>query len=278
MVSDAYRRKGVSMINNENSIAFDCRIRIIKLGVNGCFVGSALSCIDLLVCLYYSGCVSPDNSKGYFFLSKGHAAPALYAVLESLGVLDGKRFEEFNSTGDHLYLHPNAAIPGINIHSGSLGHGISIAAGVAYDLKKCKDPRMVYVLVGDGELNEGSNWESLLVASAKKLSNLCIIVDRNHFQANYPTEELIPLEKLEDKFESFGANVITFNGHNFSEIHNAFTHAENSSKVTVLIANTVRGKGIPSIEGDWEHWFMEYSESEGERLVSELYRNRGDIE
>ena len=266
------------MVNNElmKKIAYSCRTQIVKLGMKGCFVGSALSCIDTKTYLYYSGRVSVDNKKGYFLLSKGHAVPAQYAVIESLGAIDGSRFDKFNSIEDDIYLHPNAKIPGINIHSGSLGHGIAIATGIALDLKQIGDPRSVYVLVGDGELNEGTNWEALLIANAKKLSNLCIIVDRNHFQANFPTEELIPLEPLEEKFKSFGANVVSSNGHDFDAIDVAFEKIrENTNSVNIFIAETVRGKGIPSIEGDWKQWYMEYDEVQCDRLINELVENMG---
>lgn len=257
-------------------IAYSCRVRIVKLGVKGCFVGSALSCIDVIMYLYYSGRVSADNEKGYFLLSKGHAVSAQYAVLESLGVIDEIRFDRYNSTEDHLYLHPNAKLPGINIHSGSLGHGIAIAAGIALDLKRTGDPRWVYVMVGDGELNEGSNWEAVLMANAQKLSNLCVIVDRNHFQANFLTEELIPLESLEAKFRSFGASVVTFDGHDFGAMDAAFKSLRtDQGSLHVLLADTVRGKGIPSIEGDWEQWYMEYDAARCEKLICELAENRG---
>lgn len=256
-------------------IAYSCRVRIVKLGMRGCFIGSALSCLDVIIYLYYSNRVSADNEKGYFLLSKGHAVSAQYAVLESLGVIEGARFNRYNSTEDHLYLHPNAKIPGINIHSGSLGHGIAIAAGIALDLKRIGDPRWVYVMVGDGELNEGSNWEAMLMANAQNLSNLCVIVDRNHFQANFLTEELIPLESLEAKFRSFGANVVTIDGHDFNAMDVAFErlHAEQDS-LHVLLADTVRGKGIPSIEGNWEQWYMEYDKMRCEKLIRELDENR----
>lgn len=256
--------------------AYSCRTRVVKLGVKGCFVGSALSCIDVITYLYYSGRVSADNEKGYFLLSKGHAVPAQYAVLESLGVIDGARFDNFNLVEDNLYLHPNAMIPGINIHSGSLGHGIAIAAGIALELKRTGDPRRVYVMVGDGELNEGTNWEAVLLANAKRLSNLCVIVDRNHFQANFSTEELIPLESLEAKFMSFGANVVTFDCHDFEAMDAAFENLRmDKDSLNVFIADTVRGKGIPSIEGDWEQWYMEYDEAQCEKLLRELAENRG---
>lgn len=254
-------------------IAFFCRKRIVKLGIKGCFVGSALSCIDVITYLYYSGRVSADNERGYFLLSKGHAVSAQYAVLESMGIIDSVRFNNYNSVEDNLYLHPNVQIPGINIHSGSLGHGIAIAAGIALDLKRIGDARCVYVMVGDGELNEGSNWEAVLMANAQKLSNLCVIVDRNHYQANFLTEELIPLESLRAKFESFGANVENFDGHDFDAMDATFEKKCKDS-LNVYIADTVRGKGIPSIEGDWEKWYMEYDEEQYKELIRELEENR----
>ena len=250
-----------------------CRQRIIKLGMKGCFVGSALSCVDIITYLYYADLVSYDNSKGYFILSKGHAVPALYAVLEKVGAIESERFSKYNTIEDDLYLHPNANIPGVVIHSGSLGHGISIASGIAIDLKRTGENKSVYVMVGDGELNEGSNWEAIMMAGAQQLSNLKIIVDRNYFQANYPTEELVPLESLEDKFKSFGVNVKVFDGHDFEMMQKVFNEkTENKTKPTVYIAKTIRGKGIPSIENDWEQWYMEYDEERCEELLNELYK------
>lgn len=176
--------------------ALQVRETIIRLsGKGGCFLGASLSCADLLVYLYNGFLdVHPDKfqdpERDYLFLSKGHDVPALYATFVALGWLPEERLRHHLKPGDHIYWHPNRAIPGVEFHSGSLGHLLSVAAGVAYDCKLNGQRNKVVVIVGDGELNEGSNWEALLVAgdaasaAAYKLDNLLVIVDRNGFQAN----------------------------------------------------------------------------------------------
>jgi transketolase len=206
------------------------------------------------------------------FLSKGHDVPALYGTLAELGFIEKKRLQNHLSTDDNIYWHPNRAISGIEFHSGSLGHLPSVAIGVAMDCKMKKLTNRVLVIVGDGEMNEGTFWEALLVANAYKLDNLIILVDRNHFQANIRTEDLIPLESLEKKFEAFNCSVNRINGHDFEEIHAAFTGVKNNTgKVNVIIADTVRGKGLPSIEARADRWFCNFTREETKALLRELH-------
>ncbi len=261
--------------------ALKVRGHIIRMSGNGgCFIGASLSCADLILYLYKEFLnVTPVNLKDpkrdYFFLSKGHDVPALYGTYVELGWLEEERLKNHLKTNDTIYWHPNRNIPGVEFHSGSLGHNLSVAMGVAMDCKLRKQKNKVVVVVGDGELNEGSMWEGLLVASAYKLDNLIVVVDRNQFQANMPTEELIPLNPLKKKFEAFGCTVKKIDGHNFEKMDKAFkSFPFEKGKVSVVIAETVRGKGLPSIEKRADRWFANFKQEEIEGLLKELYSKK----
>ena len=263
---------------NLQQTALKVREHIIKMSTNGgCFIGASLSWTDLCVYLYKKFLnVNKENlkdpSRDYFFLSKGHTVPALYGMFTELGWLEDGRLNNHLNTNDFIYWHPNVNIPGIEFQSGSLGHNFAVAAGVAVDCKLKNQNNKVVVVVGDGELNEGSNWEATLVSSAYKLDNLLVIVDRNKFQANIQTEDLIPLEPLDKKFQSFGCSVKTISGHNFEEIENALSvFPFEKGKVSVLIADTVRGKGLPSIQSRADRWFANFSADEVKELLNELH-------
>src|SRR3989339_120943 len=261
--------------------ALKVREHIIRMSGNGgCFIGASLSCADIILYLYKEFLnVSPENlsdpKRDYFFLSKGHDVPALYGTYVELGWLEESRLSNHLKTNDTIYWHPNRNIPGVEFHSGSLGHNLSVAMGVAMDCKLRKQKNKVVVVVGDGELNEGSMWEGLLVASAYKLDNLLIVVVRNQFQANMPTEELIPLNPLKKKFEAFGCEVKKVNGHNFEKMDQTFKEFPfQKGKVSVVIAETVRGKGLPSIEKRADRWFVNFKPEEVEGLLSELHSKK----
>ncbi len=256
------------------------REHIIRMTAGGgCFIGASLSCVELMVYLYTEYLnLDADNlqdpARDYLFLSKGHDVPALYGTLAELGIITPGRLENHLKAADSIYWHPNRNIPSVEFHSGSLGHLPAVAAGVALDCKLAGQPNQVLVITGDGELNEGSVWETLLVANAYQLSNLTIIVDRNQFQANVRTEELIPLEPLADKFAAFGCAVKVVDGHDYSELEQAFqTLPFNDNKVNVIIANTVRGKGLPSIEARADRWFCAFNDNEIQQLLEELHGN-----
>jgi len=258
--------------------ALKVREHIIKLSTDGgCFVGASLSATDLIVYLYSEFLnINKDNldnsDRDYLFLSKGHDVPALYGTFAELGLLEKARLKNHLSTDDHIYWHPNTKIPGIEFHSGSLGHLPSVAMGVAMDIKIKGGANKVICILGDGELNEGTCWEAVLVANAYKLDNLIFVIDRNHFQANMPTEDLIPLEPLYDKFTAFGAAVKRIDGHNFEALHEAFSaYPFQTGKLNVVIADTVRGKGLPSIERRADRWFCNFSATEVEDLLKELH-------
>lgn len=277
----AKKKKSFSQNTELKKTALRVREHIIRMsGSGGCFIGASLSCADLIVYLYKEFLnVTPDNLKDpnrdFFFLSKGHDVPALYGTYVELGWIEEERLKNHLKTNDFIYWHPNRNIPGIEFHSGSLGHNLSVAMGVALDCKFRKLKNKIVVVVGDGELDEGSIWEGLLVASAKKLDNLLIVVDRNQFQANLPTEELIPLKPLDKKFEAFGCKVKTINGHDFRQMNNTFKKFPfEKGKISVVIAETVRGKGLPSIEKRADRWFVNFKPEEIEQLLNELHGSK----
>ncbi len=259
-------------------LALRVREHIIRMSTGGgCFIGASLSCADLVAYLYSRVLkITPetvkDPNRDYFFLSKGHDVPALYGTLAELGFIPKERLQNHLKTSDSIYWHPNRAVPGIEFHSGSLGHLLSVAIGVALDIKMRGGENHVFVVLGDGELDEGTIWEGCLVAAAHGLDNLCAIVDRNEFQANIRTEELIPLEPIDAKFRAFGWNATTIDGHSFPAMEQAFSKlAAEPGRPTAVIARTVRGKGLPSIERRADRWFVNFSAEEVEMLLKELH-------
>jgi len=268
------------MRNDMDGPALALRVRehVIRMaGGGGCFLGASLSCTDLIVHLYTSVLhTSParvdDPDRDRLLLSKGHDVPALYGTLAELGYFPASRLARHLEPGSDIYWHPNRAVPGVEFHSGSLGHLLSVGAGIATDARMRGGPSRVFVVLGDGECDEGSVWEAALVAAAHKLDNLVAIVDRNGFQANVATEELIPLEPFAPKWESFGWRAIRVNGHDFDQLDRAFAELPlTRGKPTAVIADTVRNKGLPSLEGKPERWFVKLSPGEVEQLIAELH-------
>ncbi len=258
--------------------ALRVREHIVRMATGGgCFIGASLSCADLLVYLYRMHLkISPntlgDPDRDYLFLSKGHDVPALYGTFAELGYIAPERLANHLSPDDHIYWHPNRNIPGVEFHSGSLGHLLSVAIGVALDIKMRGGENRVYVILGDGELDEGTIWEGLLVANAYRLDNLVGIVDRNQFQANIRTEELIPLEPLEAKFEAFGWYTERIDGHSFAEMHETFTRLPfEQGRPSMIIADTTRGRGCPSIESRADRWFVKLNPEDAGVLLNELH-------
>ncbi len=265
-------------IDELKHMALRVREHILRMSTaGGCFTGASLSCADLLVYLYCRYLhISPDNlrdpERDYLFLSKGHDVPALYGVFAELGFISRERLARHLSVHDSLYWHPNRNIPGVEFHSGSLGHLLSVAMGVAHDCRMRGHDNRVLVVLGDGELDEGSVWESALVAQAHKLDNLIVVVDRNQFQANMRTEDLVPLEPIQDKFAAFGWNVLRINGHDFEAMHSAFSALPiGQGKPVAVIADTVRGRGVPSIEERADRWFCNFTADEVGMLIGELH-------
>jgi transketolase len=262
-------------------VALAVREQVVRLATGGgCFLGASLSVADLLVHLYGRVlAISPealdDPGRDYLFLSKGHDVPALYATLAELGFLDRARLANHLSPGDSIYWHPSRAVPGVEFHSGSLGHLLAVALGVAYDIRLRGGGNRVFVILGDGELDEGSVWEACLVAAALGLDNLTAIVDRNGFQANLPTEELVPLEPLPAKLRAFGWSCWSADGHSFDDLEAACRELPFAAgRPSAIVARTVRGKGLASLEGRADRWFADLSAAEVEALVAELHGAR----
>jgi transketolase len=259
-------------------LAMKVREHVIRMTRGGgCFLGASLSCADLIVHLYARvlrcapGAVN-DPDRDYLLLSKGHDVPALYATLAELGYLPTGRLARHLDPDDSLYWHPNRDVPGVEFHAGSLGHLLSVGAGIATDIKLRGGKNRVFVILGDGELDEGSVWEAALVAGAHALDNLVAVVDRNGYQANLATEELIPLEPIAPKWEAFGWRALRVNGHDFDQLDRAFTTLPLAAgRPSVVIADTVRNKGLPSLEGKPERWFVKLTPPEVEQLVAELH-------
>lgn len=260
--------------------ALSLRVRehIIRMSTNGgCFIGASLSCADLVAYLYTKVLrLTPetlaDPNRDYFFLSKGHDVPAVYGTLAELGYIPRERLANHLKPTDSLYWHPNRKVPGVEFHSGSLGHLLSVSIGVALDIKMRGGSNKVYVVLGDGECDEGSVWEGFLVANAYGLDNLVAVIDRNEFQANIRTEELIPLEPLDQKIAAFGWQVRVTDGHDFLALETAFAGLPaKTGSPTCIIARTVRGKGLPSIERRADRWFVNFKAEEVEALLRELH-------
>jgi transketolase len=261
----------------EAALALRVRRHVVRMATGGgCFIGASLSCVDLLTWLYTRVLdVTPDRltdpARDYLLLSKGHDVPALYGVLAELGYFGVERLAEHLQVGSPIYWHPNRRVPGVEFHSGSLGHLASVGLGIALDLKRSGSPNRVFVVLGDGELDEGSVWEAFLVANAHGLDNLLPVIDRNGFQANDRTEAVIPLEPLTPKLEAFGFTVHRFDGHDWAALDDAFGRlALRDGRRHAFIADTVRGKGLPSIEARADRWFVNFQGDEVAALLREL--------
>jgi transketolase len=223
-------------------------------------IGGAYSCIDILTALYYGEILRFDRScpswplRDRFILSKGHSGTALFAVLADLGFFDAAELTQYCCNGGKLGGHPDRNIPGIEADTGSLGHGLGIGAGMALAAKMDKADWRVFVLVGDGECNEGSVWEALVFASRHQLSNLILIIDRNHQCVLDFTEECAPLDPLADRLAAFNWEVEEIDGHSFKELLSVLKR-ERSTRPLAIIANTIKGKGVSFMEKvlKWHH-------------------------
>ncbi len=232
-------------------------VELIYHGGGG-HIGGDLSEVDIMVALFNYMKYDPKNpqwsDRDYFILSKGHSSETYYTLLSEYGYIDREELDTYGTFGSLLGGHPNKKIAGVEANTGSLGHGLGMATGIALALKKNRKENRVYVLTGDGELGEGSNWEALMSASKYKLDNMTWIVDRNFLQISGKTETVMPLENLKEKAEAFGFKTVEINGHDFDQIFTALNIREKDQPVCI-IADTVKGKGLVCAENkaEWHH-------------------------
>ena len=239
--------------------------------------GGSLSCADVLVALYFHIMKHdpkrpdwPDRDR--FVLSKGHAAPALYAVLAESGYFPVEELSSLRKLGSRLQGHPcMQKTPGVEMSTGSLGHGLAAGNGMALAAKLDRKLHRVYVLCGDGEMDVGETWEAAMLASHYKLDNITAYIDRNKLQLDGPTENIMSLEPLADKWKAFGWHVIEINGHNMKEIIHSTNEAKGvKGKPTVIICHTIKGKGVSYMEGSLHFHGKAPSKQEYEQAMKEL--------
>lgn len=231
-------------------------------------IGSCFSLVDILCVLYFKFIQPSDRC----ILSKGHSAATLYAILYKKGYFLKCDLDKFCSTESFLTGHVNSKVPGVFFSTGSLGHGLSVGCGVALAKQRKNKRSKIYILLGDGDLNEGSTWEAIMFADQYKLSNLIAIIDYNKIQSLGLTAEIMNLEPLIDKFSAFGWNCLIVNGHNFEELEPCFQSLSNSKidKPTVVIAHTVKGKGVSFMENSTLWHYRNPNEIEFNKALAEL--------
>jgi transketolase len=251
-----------SKIHFLNAKARHIRRQIVTMvhRANSGHVGGSLGAADIVVALYYEAMRhNPKNprwpERDRFILSKGHCAPVLYAALADCGYFPEEDLEKFRRPGSHLQGHPNhTKTPGLDASTGTLGLGLSTAAGMALGAKLREQSQYYYALCGDGELQEGQIWEAALFCNKYKLDNLIGFIDRNYLQTDGNSEDVMPLDPLLPKWQAFGWNAFEIDGNDIAQILGAISRAKNTKgRPTMIVARTVKGKGVPFME-NVAHW------------------------
>lgn len=266
-------------MENLKAKAFALRKNVLDMiyGAKTGHIGGDFSVMEILVSLYMKGMnISPENQddpdRDYFVMSKGHSVEAYYSVLAEKGFFPiGEVIENFSRFGSKFIGHPNNKLPGIEMNSGSLGHGLPVCVGIAKACKMDGRPSRVYTVMGDGELAEGSVWEGVMAASHYKLDNLCATVDRNRLQISGSTEDVMHHENLKARFAAFGWNVISVDGNDIDALCAAYDEAKTVKGCpTVVIANTIKGCGVSFMENQagWHHKVPD--QAQYEQAVREL--------
>ena len=247
--------------------------------------GGSMSCLDLVTALYFNvmhvDTQNPqDPDRDRFVMSKGHCSPALYPVLALRGFFPVDDLHMFRRIDGHMSGHVEMHhVRGVDMSTGSLGQGVSAAVGMALGGKLNHKDYRVYAVMGDGELDEGQGWEAFMSAAKYKLDNLCVIVDVNGLQIDGATKDVMPLEPLDQKFAAFGLHVITINGHDFDQILSAYQEAAaTKGQPTVILAKTVKGKGISFMENDAGWHGKAPNDQQLEQAVSELKAKIKELE
>lgn len=274
----------MSNINKDKIELLRKKANEIRKGIVKCFsyaggghFGGSLSCVEIITSLYYSYLkIDPKNPsweyRDRFILSKGHSCLPLYIVLADLGFFPKKILNNFEDFGNPLTMHPNMKkIPGIEFSTGSMGHGLSVGVGMALAAKIRKYNYRTVVLTGDGELQEGSNWEAAMFAAHHKLDNLIVIVDKNRLSVEGFIDDILSIDPLDKKWESFNWGTKVIDGHNIEEIIKALEEVPLSkNKPSVIIANTIKGKGISFYENKKECHRIDISKEQSEKVLKEL--------
>ena len=235
---------------------------------NAGHIGASLSCLDILVWLFFRVMKQTDKC----ILSKGHAASALYSILAEAGIISKEMLETFYKEGTILAAHPpcNSAIADIPFGTGSLGHGLSLATGFAFSQKYTGKKYSVYCVISDGDCNEGSTWEAVLFAAHHKLENLTVIVDYNRLQGFGLSKDVINLECLEEKFRSFGFDItIANNGNNFEDLDKAYKNLS-LGKPHCIVAKTTKGSGISFMENKLEWHYLPMNDEQYQQAINEI--------
>jgi transketolase len=252
-----------------SNIAKSVKRRFLKMyfDAKAGHVGSSLSCAEILTFLKFSWMKDGDE----LVLSKGHAAAALYSVWAEAGILSDDEINTFYKNGTYLSAHPPVnKIKSIPFATGSLGHGLSLASGLAFSSKLKKDERTIFCVTSDGEINEGSTWEAALFIIGQNLKNLVWVIDRNRLQGFGFTEKIMPLEPLADKLSAFGFDVIKINGHQFEEFSHAKAFFQESSKPVVIIAETQKGNGWEDMQDTLECHYLPMTSAQYETMLAKL--------
>ena len=234
------------------------RIDVLNMTSSGgsSHIGSCYSIVDILSVLYsrilkFNPSDSKDNERDYLILSKGHAGAALYSVLARVGFFTIDKLKLHYKNGSPFSGHvSHIKIDGVEFSTGSLGHGLSVGVGLAYGIMLNNKFNKVFVILSDGELNEGSNWEPIMFAPHHKINNLIVIIDKNNLQSLDTTEKTLSLGNLCDKFKIFGWSVLEIDGHNHNALFNSINSISSSDRPTIVIANTIKGKGVSFMENN----------------------------
>lgn len=250
-----------------DALRYRAKLRLLRMHYESKVghIGGNLSCLDLLLCLYHQVLEQQDQ----FILSKGHAAGALYLTLCTLGALTDQELNSFHKDNTRLSGHPPAqGIPEVLFATGSLGHGLSLAAGLALARRLKSEPGRVYCLTSDGEWNEGSCWEALIFARHQRLHNLTLVVDVNGLQGFGSTKEVADLEPLGAKFRAFGVNALEVDGHDPTALVRAFS--ERDAGPMAILARTRKGCGVSFMEGRMDWHYLPLNESQYQQAVQEI--------
>jgi transketolase len=269
----------ITDISTLENIAKEVRIEILKMltSSGSGHTGGSLSAADIATAIYFSKMkYNPKeplwNERDRFIMSKGHAAPLLYAMLAKAGYFSQDILNDLRKIESPLQGHPCCkSLPGVEVSTGSLGQGLSVANGMALGLRLDSNPARVYCIMGDGEVQEGQVWEAAMTAAHYGLDNLCALVDKNGLQIDGPVEKVMGIEPIDDKWSAFGWHTVNVDGHDMKSILDALTEAEKTKgKPTMIIAETIKGKGVSFYEGKVEYHGKTPSADELDDAIKEI--------